>query len=177
LLRATRVHDRRFLKGLVAVVVAVIAASGCHNYPCRPVSFAEGDQFRITVLSPQPNGTSCHTTNLLALQPGESFTLIAGEYVDTPAFGCTRVGPPGAPPFGAGVLTSCAAGDGELGLFCTGASTGCSVFAKIMIFADIPPGSGTIEGGLLRVEWWQENACPIGSCLVDYDIQIDRVTP
>jgi len=166
------------MKRAPLLTLALLAVAGYHNYPCPPVGIAEGESFRITVKGLRADGAPCDGMDVPRLQPGDTFTLVAGEYVDNEANGCTRLGRPGPPPFATDVLTSCRAGVFELGLECDGqTAAGCPIGARIYVGPDIAPGVNTIEDGVMGVTWMMAGSCNSGGCVDNYDVRIERLPP
>jgi len=163
------------MKRLAILTVALLAAAGCHNYPCPPVGIAEGESFRITVKGVRADGAPCDGMDVPRLQPGDTFTLVGGKYVDNESNGCTRLGRPGPPPFATDVLTTCNAGAFELGLECEGQTASCALSARIYVGPNIAPGVNTIEDGILGVSW-TGRGCTTG-CADNYDVRIERLPP
>jgi hypothetical protein len=159
-----------------ATLVGLSLASGCHNYPCPPVGFEQGERFRITVLSLRGDGHSCEGMDVPALGAADAFTLVAGEYVDMESTGCTRLGQPGPAPFATNVLSTCERGRSQLGLMCSGVTAaGCAIKADIGVGPRIAPGVNTISDGVLGVGWSMAATCNSGGCVANYDVAIERL--
>jgi len=168
-------------QGAVARCTSILACAlvvGCHNYPCPAVGFAEGEQFRITVLARHSDAGLCPVMDVPSLQPGDTFTLVGGKYVDMESTGCTRLGRPGPAPFSTDVLVSCTEGRSQLGLQCMGeTAAGCALTADVYVSPRIAPGVSTIEQGTLTVGWLMAASCNTGSCVDTYDVRIERLAP
>jgi hypothetical protein len=161
-------------------LLGLIFGASCHNEPCPPIGFDEGERFQITILGSRTDGRPCDDMkDVPRLQPGDAFTLVGGNYVDFPSTGCTRLGRPGPPPFATDVLTSCAQpGRQQLGLQCSGVTAaGCPITAEIGTGPHIDRGIDHIEQGFLGVTWYMDASCNTGGCVDNYDVRIDRLPP
>jgi hypothetical protein len=156
---------------LGAFGLAASALSACHLGKCEEPGYAEGEQFRITVLSKEDG-----VCNVAPLAAGDSFVLTGGAAV-TIADECTvRGASPEVPAFATALVTSCAEADMQLGLDCHGTMgvTGCDALAQMRLSPYIAPGVATIDAATFSI-LWTASGCPSGSCRETYQVRVDRL--
>ena len=147
------------------------ALSGCHLGNCEEPGYAEGEQFRITVLSKEDG-----VCNVAPLAAGDSFVLTGGAGVKTAEQCTVRGASPEVPAFATALVTSCAEAGMQLALDCNGTMgvTGCDALAQMRLSPDIAPGVATIDVATFSIVW-TASGCPSGSCRETYQVRVDRL--
>jgi hypothetical protein len=161
---------------LLPIAHAILALTACKAEDCEP-GFAEGEQFRFTVLAAtEPECDHC-SGEYPQLAPGDTFILEGGTRFESGHSACnvTRGAKGAPPPRWSEVVTDCGGVDSQLGQECS-LSDDCGGLVKFHIRADIREGQ-PIDDGELRIKW-SRPPCgeepPVG-CTQTYPVSIERL--
>ena len=169
----------------ISLYVSVLAASelsGCHSScPGDTSGIAEGDQFRITVLSMSSSSATCAAPSL---SNGTSFTVVAGPGEPLGGASCAPIVHAAesvvpSPALDSGQLTSCigqTVGGGVLGFICSGKeASACAIDAEVVFDKWISDGGADASDlGSMSVSWGL-SACGQAQCDQSYGVSIDRL--
>jgi len=171
------------ISACASALAIVVLFSGCRSScPGDSSGIAEGDQFRITVLSLSSSSPSCAapslpvgTSYVVVAGPGEPF---GGATCPPIVYGAQTLLP--SPPFDPDELTSCrdpGLGGGQLGFMCFGTeSSGCGIDVSV-VFDESASDGGIDAGGVGSMSVsWTLSACGDPQCDQTYAVRIDRLT-
>jgi hypothetical protein len=169
------------------VLATTLAASGCgKSENCPSHNISPGDRFKITINFLQLGEAPC---SLIPLRSGDSFVVTAGivQPYDATYGNCyTYAATPEVPDFAKGLIKSCSSGNQQLGLQCSGATTGGCVLNMDMQVGEVPSAlQGIIEhsGFEFSVFGGREidggGVCSVDSAcgLNQFDVRIERLPP
>jgi hypothetical protein len=169
----------------ISLCTSVILAglfSGCRSScPGDTSGIAEGDQFRITVLSMSSSTASCAAPSLPS---GTSYVVVAGPAEPLGGASCAPIVHAAesvipSPAFDPGQLTSCTGrtlGGGVLGFTCSGTEpSGCAIDADVVFDKwGSDGGADASDLGSMSVSWGL-SACGQAQCDQSYGVRIDRL--